>query len=209
MQPLEHFSPPNRQCCGEGRFLALVIGCSAGGLEALRIVLGAFPANLDIAVIVVAHIAPDGDHLLPALLGKICKLPVCEAKEREPVLPGRVYVAPPNYHLLIEPERSFALSVDERVCFVRPSIDVLFFSAADVYSESLIGAILTGANSDGAHGLKAIREAGGYTLVQEPHGAFADTMPKAAIAGGAADRVLPLDALAEEIIRVCSPPKKS
>lgn len=185
-------------------FAALVIGCSAGGLEALRTLLAALPSKLNIAVIIVAHTAPESDHLLPSLLEKICKPPLCEAREREAILAGHVYVAPPNYHLLIEPERRFALSVDERVCFVRPSIDVLFSSAADVYREQLIGMILTGANSDGTEGLKAIKAAGGYTLAQDPSSAYADTMPKSAIASGAVDRVLPLDALAREILRACS-----
>jgi two-component system chemotaxis response regulator CheB len=202
-------SQSNRQRQSEHRFEAAVIGCSAGGLDALKIVLGALPAKLGIAVIVVAHTAPDGNHLLPSLLGNICKLPVSEAREREAVLPGQVYVAPPNYHLLIEPQRSFALSVDERVCFVRPAIDVLFRSAADAYRQHLIGIVLTGANDDGAQGLKAVKNAGGYTLVQEPRGAYADTMPKAAIATAAVDRVLPLDALAEAVLRLCLYPAKS
>jgi two-component system chemotaxis response regulator CheB len=179
---------------------AVVIGCSAGGLDALRRVLGALPTGFPATVIVVAHTAPGGDNLLPSLLAKICRLPVSEAQEREPALPGQVYVAPPNYHLLIEPNRIFALSVDERVCFVRPSIDVLFQSAADAYGERLVGVILTGANSDGAQGLKAIKAAGGFTLVQDPVSAYANTMPKAAIATGAVDKILQLDDLAEEIL---------
>jgi two-component system chemotaxis response regulator CheB len=179
---------------------AVVIGCSAGGLDALRIVLEALPTDFPATVIIVAHTAPGGDNLLPNLLARICRLPVSEAQEREPALPGQVYVAPPNYHLLIEPNRIFALSVDERVCFVRPSIDVLFQSAADAYGERLIGVILTGANSDGAQGLKAIKAAGGITLVQDPVGAYADTMPKAAIATGAVDKVLQLDDLAKGIL---------
>ncbi|MGZ5008847.1 MAG: chemotaxis protein CheB [Methylobacter sp.] len=178
---------------------AVVIGCSAGGLDALRILLDALPAEFAAAVIVVAHTTPDGVSMLPALLAKTCLLPVNEAREREPVLPGHVYTAPPNYHLLIEPKRVFALSVDERVCFARPSIDVLFHSAADVYGERLTGIILTGANNDGAQGLKAIKAAGGLTLVQDPDSAYADTMPKAAIATGSVDKVKRLDALAAEI----------
>jgi two-component system, chemotaxis family, protein-glutamate methylesterase/glutaminase len=178
---------------------AVVIGCSAGGLDALRILLNALPAEFAAAVIVVAHTAPDGISMLPALLAKTCLLPVSEAMEREPVLPGHVYTAPPNYHLLIEPKRVFALSVDERVCFARPSIDVLFRSAADAYGERLTGVILTGANNDGAQGLKAIKAAGGLTLVQDPDSAYADTMPKAAIATGAVDKIKRLDALAAEI----------
>lgn len=179
---------------------AVVIGCSAGGLDALHQVLDAFPKEFAATVIIVAHIAADSVNLLPALLAKTCRLAVSEAREREPALPGHVYVAPPNYHLLIEPNRVFALSVDERVCFVRPSIDVLFHSAADAYGEQLVGVILTGANNDGAEGLKAVKAAGGFTLVQEPSDAYADTMPKAAIATGAVDKVLALPALVTEIL---------
>lgn len=184
---------------GKRTIEAVVIGCSAGGLDALRILLEALPTGFPATVIIVAHTAPCSDNLLPTLLAKICRLPVSEAREREPVLPGHVYVAPPNYHLLIEQDRTFALSVDERVCFVRPSIDVLFQSAADAYGERLVGVILTGANSDGAQGLKAVKAVGGFTLVQDPASAYADTMPKAAIATGAADKVLPLDDLAMEM----------
>jgi two-component system chemotaxis response regulator CheB len=130
-------------------------------------------------------------------------LPVLEALEREPVLPGHVYIAPPNYHLLIESDRTFAVSVDERVCYVRPSIDVLFYAAADVFEERLLGIILTGGNSDGAQGLKAIKDAGGATLVQDPVTAYADIMPRAAIATGAADRILPLKDIAAELLLHC------
>lgn len=183
---------------------AIVIGCSAGGLDALRILLSALPAQSASAVIIVAHAAPDAIHHLPAILARNCRLPVNEAHEREPVLSGHVYVAPPNYHLLIEPDRNFALSVDERVCFVRPAIDVLFCAAADVYGKRLAGVILTGANSDGAVGLQAIKKAGGYALVQDPGSAYADAMPRAAIATGVVDKVLPLDALATELGVLCS-----
>lgn len=184
-------------------FEALVIGCSAGGFDALRIVLGTLPADLDIAVIIVAHTSPESDNLLPNVLSKFCQLPVSEAREREMVEPRHIYIAPPNYHLLVEPDRSFALSVDERVCFVRPSIDVLFVSAADVYRNHLIGVILTGANNDGAEGLKAIKNAGGFTLVQDPREAYADAMPKAAVEIGAAERVLSLTQLPRDILRLC------
>lgn len=199
-RPAQHNSGPRP---AERNIKAVVIGCSAGGLDALRVLLGAFPAGLGVAVIVVAHTSANGDYLLPQLLAGICRLPVNEAKEREPVLSGRVYLAPPNYHLLIEPDLCFALSVDERVCFVRPAIDVLFRSAADAYRRDLVGVILTGANSDGAQGIKAVKEAGGHTLAQEPSDAYADTMPKAAIATGAVDWILPLDLLAERIIQLC------
>lgn len=182
---------------------AAVIGCSAGGLEALQILLRPLPETLNIAIVIVSHIGADAHSLLPTLLGRICRLPVAEAEEREPVLPGHVYVAPPNYHLLIEPDRTFALSVDARVCNVRPAVDVLFTSAAAVYHRRLCGIVLTGANADGAQGLKAINIAGGICLVQDPGTAAAEAMPSAALAAVPGARSYPLPALAEELILLC------
>ncbi len=188
---------------GQRQVEALVIGCSAGGLSALHVLLEALPAGFAAAVVVVAHTAAEGPGLLSPLLAARCPLPVSDAVERAPVLPGHIYIAPANYHLLIEAERTFSLSVDERVCYVRPAIDVLFCAAADVYRQGLLGIILTGANSDGARGLKAVKDAGGLTLVQDPHTAYASAMPRAAIASGAADKVLPLHELAGEILVHC------
>lgn len=179
---------------------AAVIGCSAGGLQALQQILRPLPADLNIAIVIVSHVAPDGTYLLPHLLGRDCSLPVSEAEEREPVLPGRVYVAPPNYHLLIEPDVTFALSVDARVCNVRPAVDVLFTSAAETYRQRLAGLVLTGANADGAAGLKSIADAGGVCLVQDPETAVAEAMPKAAIASVAGAQVLPLHAIPAKLI---------
>jgi two-component system chemotaxis response regulator CheB len=183
---------------------AVVIGCSAGGLSALKVVLAGLPRGVDAAFIIVAHTPPDGVNLLPQLLDSHCALSVTEAIEREPVVPGRVYIAPPNYHLLIEADRTFALSVDDRVCHVRPAVDVLFLSAADVYREHLMGVVLTGANSDGAQGLKAVKNAGGMTLVQDPATAYAESMPLAAIATGAADHVLALQDISVRILMHCA-----
>jgi len=120
------------------------------------------------------------------------------------VMPRHVYIAPPNYHLLIEADHTFALSVDDRVCYVRPAVDVLFLTAADVYREHLMGVVLTGANSDGAHGLKAVKDAGGITLVQDPTTAYAESMPLAAIATGAADHVLTLQEISVRILTHCA-----
>jgi len=183
---------------------AVVIGCSAGGLCALKVVLAGLPKGVNAAFIVVAHTPPDGASLLPQLLNSHCALPVTEAIEREPVVPGRVYIAPPNYHLLIEADRTFALSVDDHVCYVRPAVDVLFITAADVYREHLMGVVLTGANSDGALGLKAVKDAGGITLVQDPTTAYAESMPLAAIATGAACHVLALHEISGCILTHCA-----
>ena len=178
------------------RFRAVVVGCSAGGLEALRRLLAPLPAGFPLPIVVVAHTSADAGGLLPELLDRVTPLPVVEAEEKMPVEPGRVHVAPPGYHLLIEADESFALSVDDKVRNVRPSIDVLFESAADVWGDGLIGVILTGANSDGTDGLTAIKRQGGTTYAEDPDAAYAETMPRSAIAAGVVDRVLPLDSIA-------------
>ena len=178
-------------------YRAAVVGCSAGGLEALRRLLGPMPADLALSVVVVAHMAEDGESLLVELLAKSCRLPVVEAEERAPVRRGRVHVAPPGYHLLVETDGTFSLSHDEKVNNVRPAIDVLFQSAADTWRSALVGILLTGANSDGTEGLKAIRRRGGLCVVQDPDTAFADTMPRAAVTAGVADHVLALDGMAD------------
>ncbi len=180
----------------------VVIGCSAGGQEVLRLILSQLPVGLQVAFIIVCHISGYGQYYLPKLLNKESRLPVKEAIEGENILPGQVYLAPPGYHLLVEAERTFSLSVDEKVCYVRPSIDVLFCSVADVYGANIIGVILTGANNDGEEGIKAIKQAGGYCLVQNPEEAYSSTMPKAA--KPYADRVLSIDQLILDLIKHCA-----
>jgi two-component system chemotaxis response regulator CheB len=175
---------------------AAVIGCSAGGLQALQQVLALLPTDLAIPIIIVSHVGPESVSLLPELISHSCRLPTGEAEEREAVAPGHVYFAPPNYHLLIEPDRTFRLSVDDCVCHVRPAADVLFISAADAYRHRLAGLVLTGANTDGARGLRAIADVGGICLVQDPETAVADTMPRAALMAVPEAKVLTLDAMA-------------
>ena len=160
---------------------AVVMGASAGGIEALRIVLRAVPANFVAPIIVIQHFPADSTMSLPALLASECRLPVIEAVDKAPIECGRIYIASPGYHLLIEKERTIGLSADELVNWARPSIDVLFESAARVYKELLVGVLLTGANSDGANGLKAIKKLGGYVIVQDPETSEAAAMPSAAI----------------------------
>ncbi|CAK0752754.1 putative protein-glutamate methylesterase/protein-glutamine glutaminase [Gammaproteobacteria bacterium] len=179
---------------------AVVMGCSAGGVDALRIILAGLPMDFPLPVVIVSHIAASLKSLLPEILTVICKLPVQEAIERCPVAPGLVYVAPPSYHLLLEPDRTFALSVDDKVCNVRPAIDLLFYSAADLYGNGLIGVILTGANDDGSRGIAAIKKVGGLTIAQTPETAVARKMPEAAIATGCVDVVLPLEAIADFLV---------
>lgn len=160
---------------------AVCIGASAGGVEALTLILGALPASFALPVFVVQHLPRDRPSLLADILGPRCKRPVREAQDKESVEPGVVYIAPPDYHMLIDAGPVISLSVDELVNFSRPAIDVLFESAADVYGATLLGVVLTGANDDGAAGLAAILRAGGAAVVQDPATALATAMPDAAL----------------------------
>lgn len=178
---------------------AVVIGASAGGPAALQRLLGRLDPALMVPVVVVNHVGANGPDLLPDVLGVRSPLPVSLARERLPLEPGRVYVAPSGYHLLIELDRHFSLSVDPKVCFSRPAIDVLFESAAQAYQKCLIGVVLTGASRDGAEGLERIRQWGGRALVQAPEDAEVPTMPRAALEQAGADLCAPLDALADYI----------
>lgn len=180
-------------------FNAVVIGASAGGVEALGMLLAALPKGFSPAVVIVMHVPAANKSLLVEVLGPRCVLKVREAGDKQPVAGGTVYVAPPAYHLLIEPDHSFALSVDPPVNYSRPSIDVLFESAAYAYREHLLGIVLTGANSDGADGLARIRAFGGKGWVQQPETAVASVMPAAAIARAGADQILSLPDMAAEL----------
>lgn len=160
---------------------AIVIGASSGGVETLMALLPALPASLEAVVMVVLHLPRDRHSLLPGLFGPRCALPVTEPNDKDPLVPGTIYVAPPDYHFLVGENRAVVLTVDEPVNFSRPSIDRLFESAADVYGEALLGVVLTGANTDGAAGLAAVHEAGGLALVQRPADAKTPVMPEAAL----------------------------
>lgn len=174
---------------------AVVIGASAGALEALSALLPALPRRFPLPVLIVVHVPPDRHSVLAELLARHCALPVTEAEDKVPVRGGVVYFAPPDYHLLVEMDKTLSLSNDEPVLFSRPSIDVLFESAADVYGPQLTGVVLTGASEDGARGLQAVIAAGGQGIVQDPASAQAAAMPAAAIARCPAARVLPLSAI--------------
>jgi two-component system, chemotaxis family, protein-glutamate methylesterase/glutaminase len=184
---------------------AVVMGASTGGVEALIALLKSIQRDFRPTILIVMHIPPMQDALLVDVLQPNCLLPLSEAQDKEPIEQGTVYVAPPGYHLLVEPSRSLALSVDEPVNFCRPSIDLLFESAAYAYGEKLLGIVLTGANEDGARGLKAIRSAGGLAWVQEPQTAVSGVMPESAIACAGADRVLPLLDMASELAALGRP----
>ena len=171
---------------------AVVIGASAGALEALSVILPALPAAFALPIFVVVHVPPDKDSLLAELFQAKCRIKACEAEDKEPVNGGTAYFAPADYHLLVEPDKTLSLSNDEPVLYSRPSVDVLFESAADAYGPGLIGIVLTGANHDGARGLGAIVQAGGSAIVQSPQGAYAAAKPEAAIAECPTARVMSL-----------------
>jgi two-component system, chemotaxis family, protein-glutamate methylesterase/glutaminase len=175
---------------------AVIIGASAGALEALSLILPALASDFPRPILVIVHVPPDKRSVLAAIFDAKCRLRAVEAEDKEPIEPGVIYFAPPDYHLLIEDEKTIALSDEDQVLFSRPSIDVAFESAAEVWGKSLIGIILTGANHDGAQGLKAVAEAGGTALVQDPEGAYAPAMPQAAIAACPQARVLSVESIA-------------
>jgi two-component system chemotaxis response regulator CheB len=184
---------------------AVVIGASAGGVEAVGALLAALPRSFGAAVVVVIHVPPANDNLLVRVLAPRCGLPVREAADKESAEGGTVYVAPAGYHLLIEPERTFALSLDEPVHYSRPSLDVLFESAAHAYRDGMLGIVLTGANADGAEGLRIVRELGGTAWVQEPDTAYARAMPAAALQCAGADRIDTVDRLAQALAALPTP----
>lgn len=175
---------------------AVVIGASAGGIEALNRLLPDLPADFGAAMLVVVHMRADVPSLLPELFASRCRLAVVEPNDKDAIEPGTVYVAPPGYHMLVESDRTIALSIDPPVRFSRPSVDVLFESAAYAYKSALLGIVLSGANDDGARGALAIREACGHCWVQDPATAGASAMPQAAIANGAANQIMTLDDMA-------------
>jgi two-component system chemotaxis response regulator CheB len=158
----------------------VVIGGSSGALEALRVLVRALPDELTVPLVVVLHLGQVQRNLVPEILRNVTSRPVVEADDKQPLRAGHIYVAPPNYHLLVERTRTLALSVDEPVNFSRPSIDVLFESAADAYGARCIGVLLSGANEDGSKGLECITDAGGHAFVQAPVTASQPTMPAAA-----------------------------
>lgn len=183
------------------KYRAVVIGASSGGMNALKTLLPSLPAGFPLPLIIVQHIGPFSDSVWIEILDKMCALKVREASEKDKIEPGTVFIAPPNYHLLIEKDETFSLSADVKVNFARPSIDVLFETAAFVFGSGLIGILLTGSNSDGALGIKAIKEHGGITVAQDPATAESPYMPAAAIATGNVDYVLSFKKIIDLLIQ--------
>jgi len=180
----------------------VVIGVSAGGIEALKVILTPLPASFPLPIAIVQHRDERSDDFLAEYLNRLSALAVSEAEDKEPLCAGHAYLAPAGHHLLLESDRSFSLSVDPRVNYSCPSIDVLFESAADAFEESLIGIVLTGANADGAQGLKAIKARGGLTIVQDPQTAQAAAMPRAALAATAVDYLVDLSEIAPLLLQI-------
>jgi two-component system chemotaxis response regulator CheB len=181
----------------------ICIGASWGGLDAVSRLLSDLPDEVDVPVVVAQHRHVTSTRGALADLLHVCaRRPVHDVEDKMLIEPRNVYLAPPDYHLLVQ-RGSFALSIDERVQFARPSIDVLFESAAYAYGAGVIGIILTGANEDGAAGLAAVKGRGGVAVIQDPEDALRRTMPDAAIAATAADAVLPLGEIGKFVYGVC------
>lgn len=174
----------------------VVIGASAGGMDALKELFSALDSDFQLPVVVVQHISPQSNNYLVDYLNGFCPMKVTEAIEKQKVLPGHAYLAPPNYHLLIEEDRTLSLTVSEKVHFSRPSIDVLFETASIAFTNKLIGVLLTGASQDGAEGIRLIHVAGGMTIAQDPKSAYVPVMPQAAINSSPVDYILPLNEIA-------------
>lgn len=186
----------------------VVIGTSWGGLAALTRLLGDLPGDFGIPIAVVQHRGKESERLLPPLLQDVTALRVCEMEDKDVLSPGTVHLAPANYHALIDAGH-VSLTIEEPVRFSRPSIDVLFTSAADTYRAGTIGVVLTGANEDGSRGLRHIVQRGGRALVQDPRTAEVRIMPDAAIKAVPSAEILPLDAIAARLIELSLEPAKA
>ncbi len=189
-------------------YKAIVIGASAGGFFALKKLITALPSDFSIPILIVQHISPTSDSYMAKHLNKLSGLTVKEADEKEIIKPGHVYIAPPNYHILIEEDCTISLSTSEKKNYSRPSIDILFETATFAYGEELIGIVLTGANNDGSSGLLSIKNSGGYCIVQDPDEAEVDTMPLAAIKTSNPQKILTIEGIAKLLIKINNASKK-
>ena len=182
---------------------AVVIGASAGGLGALQTLLSNIGKKFQLPMLIVQHLHPESEDYLGQLLKSYCHLKFKEADDKEPIQSGTVYYAPANYHLLVSSDRSLVLNVDEKVNYCRPSVDVLFETAADVFGSHLIGIILTGSNQDGAVGMATIKKKGGLTIAQDLKEAEVDAMPRAAIELVKVDHILTLEKIGKLLTKLC------
>jgi len=184
------------------KYEAIVIGVSSGGMNVMQIMFSLLPKDFNTPIIIVQHIGARSDNQFIKILNDKSNLPIKEADEKEIIENGKVYIAPSNYHLMIERDKTFSLTVDERVNYARPSIDVLFESAAEAYRDKLIGVILTGSSSDGAAGLTKIKEYEGLTIAQDPKTAESAFMPASAIAVVQVDYILSLENIIMLLIKI-------
>jgi len=183
------------------KYELVAIGCSMGGMHALQVIFSALPREFPLPVAVVQHRYRTSNEGLPQFLRRHTKLDVVDTLDKQWIKPGTVYLAPANYHLLVE-RGELSLSVDEAVAYSRPSIDVMFESAADAYGTGLIGIVLTGANADGARGAARIKQRGGFVIAQDPKTAESPRMPEAAIQMTRVDRILPLDRIGPFLVEL-------
>jgi two-component system, chemotaxis family, protein-glutamate methylesterase/glutaminase len=188
------------------QFDAVVIGASAGAVDALGHLLPSVPHDTRIPVSVVVHLSPGKPSVLPDIFRAKCSAPVNSPLDKQPLDPG-IWIAAPDYHLLVEADQCFSVSLDDPVNYSRPSIDVLFESAAEVFGPAVAAFVLTGANRDGATGARRIRDAGGLVVVQDPAEAEIDIMPRAAIEDASPQLVAPLADLALLLSDICRGPR--
>lgn len=184
------------------QFDILVIGTSAGGLAALDILLHGLNSNINIPIVIVQHLSPDSGSSIVSLLKKYSKMEVTEPLDKEQLLGNHIYIAPADYHVMIEKDKSIGVNLGPKENFCRPAIDVLFETAAEVFFERTLGVILTGANKDGTKGCLKIKSLSGTTIVQDPTEALISVMPLGVIDAGAADYVLPLNEIVKELNKI-------
>lgn len=182
------------------KWKAVVMGLSSGGMDAMKTIFSSLPEKYGIPIVIVQHLSPRSDSRWIEILNEKYGIEIKEAEEKEKLRKGRVYIAPPNYHLLLEKGGSFSLSIDERVSYARPAIDVLFETAAEAFGEKVIGVVLTGSNHDGSAGLKKIKRCGGLTIVQNPETAFSSYMPLEAIKQVKPDYIIDLQGIIQFLI---------
>lgn len=181
----------------------IVIGCSMGGMSAMEKIFAVLPETFPVPIVVAQHRYRTSGEALPSFLSRHSKLTVVDALDKQWIHPGNVYLAPADYHLMVDRAGELSLSVDAAVAYSRPSIDVLFESAAEAYAGRCVGVVLTGANADGARGAARIKQHGGFVVVQDPKTAESTEMPEAAIAATRVDRILPLDRIGPFLVELC------
>lgn len=202
--------PPGIRSWSDGRVLdaalrqyeLVAIGCSMGGMHAMQTILATLPEDFPVPIVAVQHRYRTSSEGLPEYFRRNCKLDVLDVTDKQWLKPGTVYLAPADYHLLVD-RGELSLSVDAKVSYSRPSIDILFESAADAYRDTLVAVVLTGANDDGARGAKRVKQNGGFVVVQDPATAESPAMPAAAISAVRVDRILPLERIGPFLIELC------